>query len=294
MQIPYFPGCTLSTTATGFDKAAREAAAILGVELRELQNWNCCGATFPLLVDNLLDLAGPARVLVSAREEGSRVVTACTTCYNVLRRTNLVLRSDAEKREKLNLFIESDYQGDVEVLDLMQLLRDEVGMEAIQKAVVRPLGGMRVAAYYGCMVLRPPAEVSYEANPDAPRALDDLLLALGAEPVEYPHKAECCGAYLAVKSQEVTARMVYTILNAAVRAGAEAVITNCPLCQFNLDAQQEWLRVVEAGFRPIPIFYFAQLLALALGRPIEAYDLHKHKVDPRPLLTRYELLGVKA
>lgn len=284
----------MSTTATGFDKAAREAAALLGVELKELQNWNCCGATFPLLVDNLLDLAGPARVLVSAREEGTRVVTACTTCYNVLKRTNLVLRNDAEKREKLNLFLESNYQGDVEVLDLMQLLRDEVSMEAIQKGVVRPLGGMRVAAYYGCMVLRPPAEVSYEANPEAPRALDDLLLALGAEPVDYPHRAECCGAYLAVKSQEVTARMVHTILDAAVRAGAEAVITNCPLCQFNLDKQQERLRVVEAGFRPIPIFYFAQLLALGLGRPMDAYDLHKHKVDPRPLLTRYELLGVKA
>ncbi|MBC7224886.1 MAG: CoB--CoM heterodisulfide reductase iron-sulfur subunit B family protein [Anaerolineae bacterium] len=293
MQIPYFPGCTLSTTATGLDKAAREASAILGVELKELRTWNCCGATFPLLVDNLLDLAGPARVLVSAREEGDRVVTACTTCYNVLRRTNLAIRSDEEKREKLNLFIESDYQGDVEVLDLMQVLRDEVGMEAIRQAVVRPLGGMRVAAYYGCMVLRPPAEVAYEPDPDNPRALDDLLLALGAEPVEYPHKAECCGAYLAVKSLEVTARMVYTIVEAAVRAGAEALLTNCPLCQFNLDKQQQRLRLLEAGFRPIPVFYFAQLLAAALGRPIEAYDLHKHKVDPRPLLERYQLLGVK-
>ncbi len=119
-------------------------------------------------------------------------------------------------------------------------------------------------------------------------------MALGAEPVAYPHKAECCGAYLAVKSQEVTARLVHTILDAAVRAGAEAVITNCPLCQFNLDKQQERLRLLEAGFRPIPVFYFAQLLALALGRPVETYDLHKHKVDPRPLLARYELLGVKA
>jgi len=292
VEVLYYPGCTLSTTATGFDKAARESSAILGVELKELATWNCCGATFPLLVDNLLDLAGPARVLISAREEGTRVVTACTTCYNVLRRTNLVMRGDEEKREKLNLFIESDYQGDLDVLDLMQLLRDEVGMEAIGQAVVRPLAGMKVAAYYGCMVLRPPAEVAYEADPERPRVLDDLLAALGAEPVEYPHRAECCGAYLAVKSAEITAQMVYTILEAAQKVGAEAVITNCPLCQFNLDKQQERLQVAQTGFQPIPIFYFAQLLGLALGGSIEDYDLHKHHVNPRPLLERYDLLGV--
>ena len=291
MNVPYFPGCTLSTTATGFDKAVRESAAILGVQLRELATWNCCGATFPLLADNVLDLVGPARVLVSARQEGTRVVTACSTCYNVLRRTNWVIRNDEEKREKLNLFVESDYRGDLEVWDLMHLLRDEVGMEAIGQKVTRPLAGMKVAAYYGCMVLRPPAEVAYEANPERPRVLDDLLLVLGAEPVEYPHRGECCGAYLAVKSAEVTARMVHTILHATQKAGAEAVITNCPLCQFNLDAQQERLRVAEAGFRPVPVFYFAQLLGLALGRSVETYDLHKHRVDPRPLLERYGLLG---
>jgi heterodisulfide reductase subunit B2 len=292
VEVAYFPGCTLSTTASGFDRALRGSAAILGLELRELANWNCCGATFPLLADNVMDLLGPARVLVGARQQGhQRLTTACTTCYNVLRRTNLLIRRDADKREKLNLFMETDYQGDLEVLDVMQVLRDEVGMEAIARAVTRPLAGLKVAAYYGCMVLRPPAEVSYEANPDRQSTLDDLLTALGAEPVDYPHKAECCGAYLAVTAEEVTAEMVHTILAAAGRAGAEVVITNCPLCQFNLDRQQERLRLKHAGFRPLPVLYFAELLALALGHSLKGDDLHNHRVDPRPLLGQHELLA---
>ncbi len=283
MKIPYFPGCTLRTTAIGFDNSARAAAAALGVELAELAEWNCCGATFPLLIDNMLDLAGPARILASARSEGQRLVVACATCYNVLKRTNRVLREDGDSRDKINFFIEADYQGDLQVYELLQLLRDEVGFERIAEAVKRPFEGLKVAAYYGCMVLRPPAEVAYE-DAENPRALDDLLTALGAEAVPYPHKGECCGAYLALKSPEATAEMSYTILNSARRNGAELVITNCPVCQFNLDRQQMGMGQRHGRFEPLPVVYFTQLLGLALGLEPDGFGLDRHYIDPRPVL----------
>ncbi len=283
MKIPYFPGCTLNTTAKGFDISLRTSARVLGVDLVELPEWNCCGATFPLLTDNLLDLAGPARVLVAAREAGERLAVACTTCYNVLRRTNLAISADEDKREKLDFFIEAEYRGDLQVLDVLQILRDEVGFDEIARIVKRPLTGLRAAAYYGCMVLRPTAEVAYD-DPENPRTLDDLLIALGAETVDYPHKGECCGSYLAVISVEATAEMSYTILSSAQKNGAQLIVTNCPLCQFNLDRQQVGIARGHAGYQPIPVFYFSQLLGVALGLDTSDFGWEKHHIDPQLIL----------
>jgi len=292
MRIAYFPGCTLSTKAKGFNDSARDSAKALGLELVDLEQWNCCGATFPLLTDNMLDLTGPARVLISGRQQGGRLVTACTICYNVLRRTNRVIRENEDGREKLNLFLEAEYKGDLEVLDLLQVLRDEVGFDKIWEAVKRPLDGLKVAAYYGCMVLRPPKEVAYEEDPENPCALDDLLAALGAEPVNYPYKGECCGAYLIVKSPQVAGELSYTILDSAQRNGAQLVVTNCPLCQFNLDRQQGLMGQRHAGFQPIPILYFTQLLGIALGLDSGDYGFEKHYIDPCSLLASRNLIAI--
>jgi len=289
MEIPYYPGCTLNTKAKGFDNSARASARELGLELVELEEWNCCGATFPLLVDNMLDLAGPAQVLISARQAGQRLAVACSTCYNVLKRTNRVIREDEDSREKLNFFLEADYGGDLEVLDLLQILRDEIGFDNVKEAVKKPLSGLKVAAYYGCMVLRPPAEVAYD-DPENPHALDDLITALGAEAVDYSHQGECCGAYLAVKSAEVTAEMSFTILASAQRSGAELVVANCPLCQFNLDRMQKTMGSRHTGFQPIPVLYFTQLMGIALGLDSEGFELDRHYVDPRSLLEGANLI----
>ncbi len=286
MKVSYFPGCTLNTTGKGFDNAVRASTQAVGLDLVELSEWNCCGATYPLIVDNMLELAAPAHVLVAAREEGSTLTTACTTCYNVLQRTNLFMQEHDEERERINAFIEAEYEGEVTVKDILHLLRDDVGFASIQEKVQKPLEGLMVASYYGCMVLRPPDEVAYD-DPDHPRSLDDLMAALGATPVDYPHKNECCGAYLAVENPQVTREMVYTILRSARGAGAEAVVTNCPLCQFNLDKQQAEIRAAYAGYRSIPVFYFSQLMGLALGLSIEDYGWERHYISPQPVLERY-------
>jgi len=282
-KIPYFPGCTLKTTAKGFDSSLRASTMLLGVELVELPEWNCCGATFPLLADNVLDLAAPARVLVAAREAGERLAVACTTCYNVLRRTNLAIRADEDRREKLNFFIEAEYEGDLQVVDVLQVLRDEVGFEKVARMVKRPLTGLKAAAYYGCMVLRPTAEVAYD-DPENPRALDELLIALGAETVDYPHKGECCGSYLAVISAEATAEMTHTILSSAQKNGAQLMVTNCPVCQFNLDKQQVEMGRRHTGYQSIPVLYFSQLLGMALGLDASDFGWENHHIDPQPIL----------
>ncbi len=290
--VPYFPGCTLKQKALGFDRSAREALGALGLELHELPSWNCCGATFPLSMENLLDLTGPARILAAARGQGTRLAVACATCYNVLRRTNRLLLQDEEKRQKINLFIEADYAGDLEVVHLIELVHREVGVERLRQAVRRPLAGLAVAAYYGCFLLRPPAEVGFD-DPEDPILLDELLAAAGATPISYPHRGECCGGYLAVRSAEAALAASYRVLTAARAAGADLVVTSCPLCQFNLDRQQEAMSRRRAGFRPLPVLYFTQLLGLALGLDTTGYLLERHCVDPRELKELRELMELR-
>ena len=159
--------------------------------------------------------------------------------------------------------------------------------------MTKPLKGLKVASYYGCMVLRPPDEVAYD-DPDHPQSLDDLMAALGATPVDFAHKNECCGAYLAVKDPDVTREMVYTILKSAQAAGTEAVVTNCPLCQFNLDKQQAQMQKLHAGYQPVPVFYFSQLMGLALGLDASDYGWERHYIDARPLLSQRGFWNGKA
>ncbi len=289
MKIPYYPGCTLSTKAKGFDRAARDSMAALGIELAELKTWNCCGATFPLSRDNLLDLAGPVRNLVSAAAEGDKLAVACSTCFNVLKRSNLVMQNEQDKREKINFFIEAEYTGSVEVLHLLEILRDEVGWDNLAKAVKRDLAALSVAPYYGCMFLRPPKEMGFDDH-ENPQILENFIRTLGAQVADYPHRAECCGNYIAAFDLDTTQEMSYLILASARKAGAELIVTSCPLCQFNLDRWQQDLAMKHGGFQPIPVLYDTQLLGIALGLDATTFDLDKHYIDPRPLLTEKGLL----
>ncbi len=293
-KIPYFPGCTLCTTALGFDRSARASFRALGMELEELEDWNCCGAVFPLSVDDMLALSGPVRILVQGRAEGTELAVACAACYNVLKRANRVMSEDQEKRDRVNFFIEADYTGDLRVVHLLEILRDELGFAKLQARVKRPLSGFRLAAYYGCTLLRPPREVALD-NAENPQVLEELLRALGGEVADYPHRTECCGAYLAVNTPQVVQECVRPILISAHAAGAHGVVLSCPLCHFNLDSHQSNLALGLGGesFAPMPVFYFSQLLGLALGLGGEDFGWETHCVDPRPLLAEKALLPVK-
>jgi heterodisulfide reductase subunit B len=284
-RIPYFPGCSLSTKAQGFDVAGRAAAQALGFELAELPDWNCCGATFPLTIDNELALVGPARILLQAQREGTRLVALCSICYNVLKRTAVYLQEHEEKRERINLFVEEEYEGQVQVLHLLEILRDIVGFEALRERVQKPLAGLRVAPYYGCLLLRPQNEIGLD-DPDQPTILHDLLGSLGCEVVDFPLQAECCGSYLTVSAVDAAEELAYQILRSAQRGGAEMVVTSCPLCQFNLDYRQAEMDQKPPGFVPLPVLYFTQLLGIAFGLDSTGYGFEDHYADPRPLLER--------
>ncbi len=264
MVHPYFPGCTLATKARSFDTAARAAAAALGAPLDELPKWNCCGATFPLATDNLLNLVGPTRVLARARQQGDHVVTLCAACYNVLKRTDQFLAAEPEKRDRFNLFTEEPYQGGLRVLHLLEVLRDAVGYAAVKERVRQPLTGQRLAPYYGCLLLRPAHGIGLD-DAENPSILEGLLAALGADVVDYSHKTECCGSYLVVSEPAVARDLSLSIIEAAQRRKATALVTSCPLCQYNLESRQTEMARLHPGLQPLPVVYFTELLAQALG-----------------------------
>lgn len=289
MRVPYYPGCTLLTKARGFDRATRASMRVLGVELAEVADWNCCGASFPLSVQDMLALAGSARVMASARAEGDELATVCAGCFNVLKRTNRLLRQDADRREKVNLFIEADYAGDLRVLHMLQILHGRVGLGGVRSAVVRPLNGLKVASYYGCMLLRPRAELELD-DAENPHLMEELFEALGARAVRFPYQTECCGAYLSINSAQIAWQCSYAVLASARAHGAEVIATSCPLCQFNLDKAQQQMERQSARFQPLPVVYFTEILALGLGLPEAETGLGEYYIDLRPILEGKGLL----
>lgn len=285
MKIPYYPGCTLNTFAKSFDESARDAAVAIGFEMAELKQWNCCGATFPLTPDNLIALSAPAKVLSNAGKEGDTLTTLCSVCYNVLKRTNKVMRDNREKRSTINGFIEEEYDGAVNVLHFLEVLRDKIGFDKVKAAVKRPLTGIKTGAYYGCMLLRPFEDMGID-NAERPTVFENLLKALGAEPVEFPNRIECCGAHLAMNNEEVVTKLSGNVMTSAVGSGAELIVTSCPLCQYNLEKSQDKVASRTPGYTGVPVIYFTQALGLALGQPIETLGFEKNVTDVMPLLKK--------
>lgn len=303
MKIPYYPGCTLHERALDFDKASRECARALDIELEELEIWTCCGAVFPLTTDSVMDILAGVRNLAYAARLGDKVVTLCSFCYNVLKRANKVMRDDPEKREKANLFLKADteareniesylkedYVGQVDVLHYIEMLRDVVGFDKIKERVKTDLSGLKVAPYYGCMLLRPKKEMEFD-DPEQPTIFEDFLEAIGCEVVDFPMKTECCGGFQVVREEETAVACSQNVVNSASRRDADVIITTCPLCRYNLDELQKQMSKSVSDFREIPVVYFTQLLGIALGIDEEYLDFSDNYVDPRPLLAEKSLV----
>lgn len=294
MEISYYPGCTLKTKARNFEDSAIAAMTALGVHLKELPRWNCCGMAYSLAEDDLVHHLAPVRNLIRVKEQGdSQVVTLCSFCYNTLKRANLLMKGDLEKRNTINSFMdeEIDYNGEVEVVHLLEILRDEVGWESLSKRVRVPLQGLKLAPYYGCTLLRP-REVAID-HPDKPTILQQFLVALGAEVVDFPFTTECCGSFQIISNPEPALECAWNILSSALRWGAEALVTSCPLCDFNLGQKQEELMQKHGDFKGMPIFYFTQLLAISLGLDPEVCHFELNYGKPESLLQGKGLLPLK-
>jgi heterodisulfide reductase subunit B len=287
MKLLYFPGCTLKTSANNLEKSAFAVMESLGHEMVEMEDWTCCGVVATLTDDDLMYHLAPLRSLIHVEDQGeNKVVTLCDMCCNTLKQTNLRVKENPDDLETLNLFMdrENDYKGTVKVIHFLEFLRDEVGFDVIKKKVKHPLKGMKIMPYYGCMLLRP-REVAID-DAEEPTILSDLLSTLGAEVVDNPFKIECCGSYHTVENKELVSKRAHRITNFATERGGEAMMLSCPLCKFNLDARGKEAEKMFKGYKQIPVYYYTQLIAIALGLDPEVCGFDQHVVDPLLLLKK--------
>ena len=254
MTFSYYPGCTLKTKAKDLNRYAYQSAEALGIELAELPEWQCCGGVYTMAKDEIATKLSSVRALASAQD--NTLITLCSACHNVLKQVNNDMKNDEDIAAKANNYLKLDtpYHGETDVLHYLEMLRDKVGFEEVAKKVVNPLKGKKIAAYYGCLLLRPSSVMQLD-DPENPTIMENMIRAMGAEPVVYANRNECCGGYVVLESPELAAKKSSAVVENAAAQGADMIITACPLCKYNL----------EKNGSKIPVVYFTELLAEVLG-----------------------------
>ena len=287
MDLLYYPGCTLKTSARNLETSAMAIAEKLGYNLVEMDEWNCCGVVASLTSDDLMHHLAPLRNLIHIEDQKQdKVVVLCDMCYNTLKQTDVRVKESQSDLDTLNSFMdeENDYNKTVKIMHFLEFLRDEIGFATLKKKVKKPLKGLKLMPYYGCMLLRP-REVAIDDAED-PRILSDLIKALGAEVIDNPFKIECCGSYRTIDQKELTSRRAKSISSFALQHDADAIMLSCPLCKYNLDFRGKEAESMFEGYRQLPTLYFTQIIALALGLDAESLGLESHAVDPIPILKK--------
>lgn len=256
MTYSYYPGCTLKTKAKELDLRGRAAAKALGITLEELADWQCCGGVYTMAKDEIATKLSSVRALAAARENGGVLVTLCSACHNVLKQVNRDMAEQGDVCDRANAYMKLDtpYTGETKVVHYLELLRDVVGFDKVAEAVKNPVE-KKIGAYYGCLLLRP-GKVMAMDDPENPRIMEDFIRAIGAEPVDYANRNECCGGYVTLEAKNLAKAKSNVIVNDAVSNGAEMLITACPLCMYNLTKNADG---------ELPVYYFTELLAEALG-----------------------------
>lgn len=284
----YYPGCSLKGGSRHYEESLLPVLKEIGMDLDELEDWNCCGATAYFSVDDDMAAAISGRNLSLAEKTGKDIMAPCAGCYLTLKKSNIFLSSHKEKAQKILKGLEKtgcEYKGNVEVKHPLEILTKEIGLETIKKKVKNPLKGLKVACYIGCQLVRPYTDFD---DPDYPVALDDLMEAIGATPVDYSAKTKCCGGSLTGTIEEVGVRLNYILLKEAKRKEADVIATVCPLCQFNLEITQNKIAKKYNEDIKIPILYFTQLMGLALNIPKEDLGFSRSIIS---LKSMWEKLG---
>ncbi len=258
MKYSYYPGCTLKTKAKDLDAYARASAKALGFELEEIEDWQCCGGVYPLGTDEIASKLSSVRALNDAKEKEQDLVTLCSACHHVIKRVNDDMKNveDIQKRANNYMQLTEPYAGETQVLHFLEVLRDRIGFDALKEKVVNPLKGRKIGAYYGCLLLRPSEIMAFD-DPENPTIMEDFIKALGATPVVYPYRNECCGGYISLKEKDMADDLTSKIHESAAGFGAESMITACPLCVYNLNK--------STTEEKLPVYYITELLAEALG-----------------------------
>jgi len=289
MKYAYFPGCAIHASAKEYAMAANAVNKHLDIELVEIPDWNCCGAIDAVYAyDRLLSVFLSARNLALAENMKMDIVTLCSACFFTLSRANNMLRENADMKRKVDKVINDTglkYAGGVRVRHYLDVLANDVGFDKIRQRVTASLEGLKVAPYYGCLIVRPTAIQRFD-DPEHPTAMDKMIEAVGAEAVYYPDKTRCCGASLVITDEEVMMEMSRGLLLTAKNAQADCIVTPCPMCHFNLDAKQ---RDIESRFDvkiELPILYITQLIGIAFGLDPKELGLNRNIVSPMKLLQK--------
>jgi heterodisulfide reductase subunit B len=292
MQYSYYPGCTLQSSADEFDKSTQDACAALGIELIEIPDWNCCGATSAHSRSEKLAVALSARNILIAEKEGLDLVMPCAACYNRLRVAQDALEHESSLREELTKQFGIKNNGQtakIKVQHLLELFRGEEILAEVQRRTTNPLQDLKAVCYYGCLLVRPPTLLNFD-DPENPMLMDKLMEAIGVSVLDWSYKVDCCGASLSLSRLDVIAQLSGVLFEMAQEAGAECIITACPMCHANLDLQQQEISNRLGREFQIPIFYFTELMAIAFGVPKAEDCVKKHFVDAIPLLESKKLL----
>ena len=255
----YFPGCTLKNKAIELDAYARFSAEALGFELKEIEEWQCCGGVYPMSSREVASKLPSVRALADARDNKQDLVTLCAACYNVLKQTNDAILNDGFTAFKANTYLKQDgieYNGETKVLHFLEILRDVIGWDNVKAAVKNPLKGKKIGAYYGCLLLRPANVMKFD-DPENPQIIEDFIKAIGATPVIFAQRNECCGAYTMFEDNSIPEKRANAIISNAEDFGAEMLVTSCPLCRYNL--------IKNKKDSNLDVIYFTELLAEALG-----------------------------
>jgi heterodisulfide reductase subunit B len=279
-KLTYFPGCSAHGTSEEFDRTVRMVMNTLGVEMEELPDWNCCGATSAHTLSETLSYALPLRNLVLAERLTNDIMAIpCASCYQRLKVTKVHLDENPTLARNISSTIvdEGKYESKVTVKSMLQYCYEDIGLEAIKAKVVKPLTGMKLACYYGCLLTRPRNITQFD-SPEYPMSMDHIIEALGIKTMPFDFKTECCGASFSISETDIVLQLSSKILEMAKESGAHGIVVACPLCQSNLDMRQS---DIEKKFKVkynLPVFYFTQLMAMAFGFPKEKMMFGKHIV----------------
>jgi heterodisulfide reductase subunit B len=285
MEYTYYPGCSLEYSAKGYDESVRFVFNTLGHELIELEDWNCCGATYYMSIRETISLVFSARNLALAEPFGRDIVAPCSSCYTILYKTNLILKNNPIMLEKVNQALRKnnlEYNLTLRVRHPLEVLINDIGIQDLTERTQRSLSGTRIAPYYGCQIVRPDRGLDDSENP---MMMDNLFESLGAEIVYFPMKIRCCGGMLMITNPDVALQLNRDILECATENGADCIVTTCPLCQMNLEAYQHRInRRYKTCFK-LPIIYFTQVVGQVLGGTPAQLGMTRNLIPFEPLLS---------
>jgi heterodisulfide reductase subunit B len=283
MKYAYYPGCSAESTARDYHMSILEVAGALDISLTEIKGWTCCGSTPAHHTDKLLSISLPAANLLKVQEMGMDMIVSCAACFNRMKVANHEITTNPSVKKHVADILGKEYDGTVKVRHFIEILLEDTGIGKMQKMLTHSLNGLKVASYYGCLLVRPKDVVRFD-DPENPTSMDKMVDAMGGEALEWPHKVECCGGGFALSRPDIVVELSESILGMAGAAGAQCIAVACPMCQSNLDLRQKDINRIKNKNYNLPVVYITQLLGLCLGISQKKLGMKKCIVSPMPII----------